>query len=99
MLARRIDRLCVADFICRRLSCLYYTKSTLKADEQFIAQIEPLDVSGPQSLHKPVRVKRGDVGRAARGNDDRHLGERLRAALQHDLLFRPRCHCYATYIA
>ena len=31
MLARRMDRLCVADFICRSLSYAYYTKKTARA--------------------------------------------------------------------
>ena len=36
MLAIRMDRLCGVDVIRRRLSRLYYTKSTSKAGEQFI---------------------------------------------------------------
>ena len=34
-----------------------------------------------QPLHEPVGVERGDVRRAARRDDDRHLGQRLRASL------------------
>ena len=34
-----------------------------------------------QTLHEPVGIERGDVRRTARGDDDRHLGQRLRAAL------------------
>ena len=45
-----------------------------------------------QALHEPVGIERGDVRRAARGDDDRHLGGDLRAVLQLDLLFRPRYH-------
>jgi hypothetical protein len=32
MLARRMDRLCVADFICRSLSYAYYTKKNSVGD-------------------------------------------------------------------
>ena len=57
-----------------------------------VERIKPFDVASLQPLHEPVGVERGDVRRAARGDDDRHLGQRLRAVLQLDLLFRPRCH-------
>ena len=51
-----------------------------------------------QALHEPVGVERGDVRRTARGDDDRHLGQRLRAVLQLNLIFRPRCHDYTTCV-
>lgn len=34
-----------------------------------------------QALHEPVGIERGNVRRTARGDDDRPLGQRLRAAL------------------
>ena len=51
-----------------------------------------------QALHEPIGIERRHIGRAARGDNDRHLGGDKSAVLQLDLLLRPRCHVTAFLI-
>ena len=58
-----------------------------------IERIEPLHIPGFQSFHEPIGIESRNVSRTTRGDNDRHLGQYLRAVRDFDLLFPPRSHC------
>ena len=77
MLAIRMDCLCGEEFICRRLSCLYYTKSTSKAGEQFIEAGTPRRRRGGSGCCERGFLDAGDLSVGL----DRSAGSRMAADL------------------